>query len=109
MIIKKKITRKQLLRQEDEFVSTTHKVMDWIKNKQNQQLLAVSIIALILIVVVGLGIRLNIKSKRENSLRLFTAAMQTYQGSVETETKNPPQPLRHVASLGLHLGPYDGG
>lgn len=92
MKIKKKISRKELLRQEDEFVSTSHKVIDWLKDKQNQQILSAGIIVVILIVVVVLGIRLNIKSKRENSLKLFTSAMHTYQASVETKTSDPSQP-----------------
>ena len=92
MKIKKKISRKELLRQEDEFVSTSHKVIEWLKDKQNQQILSAVIIVAILIVVVGMGIRLNMKSKRENSLKLLTLAMQTYQASVETQTSDPSQP-----------------
>ncbi|MGA1869989.1 MAG: tetratricopeptide repeat protein [bacterium] len=93
MKIKKKISRKELLRQEDEFVSTTHKVMEWLKDKQNQQILAATIIAVILVVLVGLGIRFNIKSKKENSQKLYTLAMQTYQASVATQSQNQSQPV----------------
>ena len=84
MKIKKKQTRKQLLKQEDEFISTSTKTILWIKDNYNTV-----IISLIVIVIVMIGVfsfQYRTKTNLIKSNNLLNLAKENYYTPIR-----PPQ------------------
>lgn len=69
MKIKKKLTRKQFLAQEDEFIVFMKNAIKWIK--KNLNLIVFSVIGLGIIFAVAWGIRFKIKSDLQKSTHLY--------------------------------------
>jgi TolA-binding protein len=84
MKIKKKLTRKQFLKQEDEFVSTSAKAILWLKENYNKLILGLIFVVILLIVV--FSVRYRSKSITEKSSRNLDMAKNVYYSPVR-----PPQ------------------
>ena len=85
MKIKKKLTRKQLLKQEDEFISTSTKVFNWIKENFNKVILGLLVFLVIMAVV--LSVRYQSKKNLINSTKHLYVAKNIYYAPVQP----PPQ------------------
>ena len=91
MKIKKKLTRKQFLKQEDEFISGSVKTLNWIKENYNKIVISAIIFFIILIVV--LSVRYNRKTNLIKSNRFLSMAKQTYYSKVRPPSQDPNIPM----------------
>jgi tetratricopeptide (TPR) repeat protein len=83
----KKVSRKKLLNEPDEFISTTGNVIQFLKTHQRQVVL-VSTIALIVVAVVAGGFA-YLRWQEGKALVLQGQAMQMYQDAYRTSMENP--------------------
>ena len=86
MKIKKKLTRKQLLRQEDEFISTSTKVFNWIKDNFNQVIMG--LLVFLVIAAIVLSVRYRSKTNLMKSNKLLYIAKNIYYAPVRPPTQD---------------------
>jgi len=83
----KKVSRKKLLNEPDEFISTTGKAIEFLKTHQRQVVLA-STIALIVVAAVAGGFT-YLRWQEGKALAVQGQAMQMYQEAYRTSMENP--------------------
>jgi tetratricopeptide (TPR) repeat protein len=83
----KKVSRKKLLNEPDEFISTTGKAIEFLKTHQRQVVLA-SIIALIVVAAVAGGFT-YLRWQEGKALAVQGQAMQMFQEAYRTSMENP--------------------
>jgi tetratricopeptide (TPR) repeat protein len=83
MKIKKKLTRKQFLAQEDEFIVFVRDTVKWVK--EHGQLIIFGIIGIGIITSAIYGIRYKQKIDRRNCAKLLLESYQSLNGTVEGE------------------------
>lgn len=98
MKIKKKMTRKQLLKQEDEFISTSAKVLNWIKENYNK--VVMSLILIVIVMVVVLSVRYRSKTNLVKSNELLYIAKNIYYTPIRPpdQKQDPTKPFQGFAS-----------
>lgn len=90
MKIKKKLTRKQLLKQEDEFISTSAKTIMWIKENYNKVIIGLIITVIVLIVV--FSVRYSSKMNLTKSNKILYLAKEKYYAPIRPPTQGQDQP-----------------
>lgn len=95
MKIKKKLTRKQFLAQEDEFIVFMKKALSWVK--QNINLIVFGVIGIGIAVTAVWGIRYKQKADITNSAKIFFEARQNYHAGIEGES--PEQNLQQSEKM----------
>ena len=81
MKIKKKLTRKQFLAQEDEFIVFVRDSVKWVK--QHSQVIIFGLIGIGIVTATTYGILYKQKVDRRNCARLLLEAYQTLNGAIE--------------------------
>lgn len=94
MKIKKKMTRKQFLKQEDEFLTTSAKTLMWIKENYNKVILALILVFVAMIIV--FSVRYRTRTNLVKSNRMLSMAKGIYYTPVvppnqEQRPDAPPQ------------------
>lgn len=92
MKIKKKMTRKQFLKQEDEFITTSVRLLKWTKKNYNKLLIAG--IGIFVVLAVILTIRHRHKSNLVKSQNFLASAIRIYEAGVRSPSADPNMPLR---------------
>ena len=83
---------KQKATEPDEFISTSSRVLDYIKNNYVAIGSAVAVILVVVIIIFGLGY--YSREREKEALDLFAQAKQMYQQSTSAQTnQQPPTPL----------------
>ncbi len=85
------MTRKQFLKQEDEFISTSVKSIKWIKENYNKIIISGIIFFVVLIGV--LSVRYRNRSNLIKSKNFLALAKRTYYGKVRSPSDDPNIPL----------------
>ncbi len=100
MKIKKKLTRKQLLKQEDEFISTSAKVIMWIKENYNKVIM--SLILVLIAMAVIFSVRYRVKTNIINSNKLLYVAKNIYYAPIPppAQQQDPSIPPQGFTSSG---------
>lgn len=93
MKIKKKLTRKQFLKQEDEFISGSVKTLNWIKANYNKLIIGFIIFFIVLSAI--LSVRYKQKTDLMKSSQLLALAKKTYYANVQPPPKDPNLPIPH--------------
>ncbi len=83
MKIKKKLTRKQFLTQDDGFMVFIKNAVSWIKNNRNQ--LIIGILGVGILTTVVWGVRYKGEAKIRNSSRLLFDAFQNFDARLEND------------------------
>jgi len=83
----KKISRKKLLKEPDEFISTTGQVIEYLKTHQ-RQVTRVAVIALIMIAV-GAGTFYYLRLQEGNAQAIQQQALSLYQEAYRASQENP--------------------
>ena len=83
----KKVSRKKLLKEPDEFISTTARVVQFFKTYQ-QRILWSALIVLILVAVSAAGYT-YVRWQEEKALTIQTQALQIYQEAYRASLENP--------------------
>ena len=77
----KRLTRKQLLKEPDEFITLTGRTIEWVKTHTKQVVTGVSIFITAVLLVVGY--RCSEEQRARAASNLFSKALETYQQQVE--------------------------
>jgi tetratricopeptide (TPR) repeat protein len=83
----KKVSRKKLLNEPDEFISTTGKVIQFLKTNQRQVTLAITIILVVVAAVAG--VMYYLRWQEGKAMAVQDQALQMYQDAYRTSMENP--------------------
>ncbi len=83
----KKVSRKKLLKEPDEFISTTGKVIQFVRARQRQVMRAALIVLLIL--VAGAGAFTYLRWQEGKALAVQREGMMIYQSAYQASLENP--------------------
>ena len=86
--IKKKLTRKELLRETDEFISFSEKASEW--GKENWPLLLIAVGVAAVLVVVVILVRSSIADSKTRFREQIQEAMMSYSTASQSEMLLPP-------------------
>jgi tetratricopeptide (TPR) repeat protein len=84
---KKKVSRKKLLKEPDEFISTTGQVIQFLRTHQRQATLAAVIV--LIVIAAGAGTFYYLRSQEGKALALQQQGLQLYQDAYRTSQENP--------------------
>ncbi len=109
MAKKRRVTRKELLKEPDEFITFTGKMIQFVRTYQNQLLYGIG--ALVLIVLIVSGVRLYTSWKENKAFTSLGKAMSQYDEnrsskSEATDLNDVKQSFQNVAEK---YSGYDGG
>lgn len=91
---KKRVTRKQLLKEPDEFITTTGKLIAWAKD--NAQALVIGVVGFF-ILIIGISVYGYVQQNRSESAQaMFSQAVTKYQA--EAEKKSESEALAAVSA-----------
>jgi len=98
MKIKKKMTRKQFLKQDDEFLTTSARTLLWIKENYNKVILALILVFVAMIII--FSIRYRNKTNLVKSNRMLSMAKGIYYASLvpPNQNQNPDAPPQGFTS-----------
>lgn len=98
MKIKKKMTRKQFLKQEDEFLTTSARILMWIKENYNKVILALILVFVAMIII--FSIRYRNRTNLIKSNRMLSMAKGIYYTPVvpPNQEQNPASPPQGFTS-----------
>jgi len=98
MKIKKKMTRKQFLKQEDEFLTTSARMLIWIKENYNKVILALILVFVAMIIV--FSVRYRSKTNLIKSNRMLSMAKGIYYAAIvpPSQEQNPASPPQGFTS-----------
>ena len=83
----KKVSRKKLLKEPDEFISTTGKVIQYVKGHQRQVMRVV--IVVLLIIVAGAGAFTYLRWQEGKALAVQLEGLRIYQDAYQSSLENP--------------------
>ncbi|MBP1722887.1 MAG: hypothetical protein H6Q44_592, partial [Deltaproteobacteria bacterium] len=83
----KKVSRKKLLKEPDEFISTTGKVIQYVKGHQRQVMRAA--IVVLLIIVAGAGAFTYLRWQEGKALAVQLEGLRIYQDAYQSSLENP--------------------
>lgn len=106
-VAEKKLSRKELLNEPDEFISTTGQVINFAKD--NPRMLIGIVVGFVLALVIGLGYYAHQSRKEARSHELFQLALRTYEKEIAGVNQPGKQELdRLLAEFDLISRDYSG-
>jgi predicted negative regulator of RcsB-dependent stress response len=90
-VVEKKITRKELLKEPDEFLTTTGQVVRYVQ--ENPRLVTIGVALVVIAALIAFGVNSYVHHRQVRSQELFEAVQRDYEVAARSSTPATPENL----------------